>query len=233
MSNMVLEADGLHAGYGAVEVLRGVSLHVSAGEMVAILGANGAGKTTTLMVLSGALPYSGRVAAMGASAVEPTHRRVRRGMQFLPEERGIIRTLNVRDNLRLGRANLDDALALSPELEPLLNRKAGNLSGGEQQILALTRALATSPRLLLADELSFGLAPKIVSRMLGLVRAAANNGAGVLIVEQYARQALAHSDRAYVMRQGEIVLEGSASDLAADIDTIESSYLRASGQQPS
>ncbi len=225
----VLDARRLSAGYGPVEILRNIDLHVDAGEVVAILGANGAGKTTTLLALSGAIPSTGELSVMGSTDVVAMHGRIHQGMQFLPEERGIIRTLSVRDNLRLGGAGLDDALALSPELEPLLGRMAGVLSGGEQQILALTRALACHPTLLLADELSFGLAPRIVSRMLGLVRSAADAGAGVVIVEQYARQALAHADRAYVMRQGEIVLEGSAVELAADIESIEATYVRAAG----
>lgn len=229
MSTVVLETRGLCAGYDGVEVLRSIDLTVNAGEVVALLGANGAGKTTTLMAVSGALPSTGHVEVMGSADGEPVHARVRRGMQFLPEERGIIRTLSVHDNLRLGGASVGDAISLSPELEPLLNRKAGNLSGGEQQILALTRALASKPTLLLADELSFGLAPLIVTRMLSLVRAAADAGAGVLIVEQYARQALAHADRAYVMRQGEVVLQGPAAELAADIESIEATYVRAGG----
>lgn len=225
----VLRASGLRAGYGQVEVLRGIDLHVDAGEVVAILGANGAGKTTTLLALSGALPSTGELEVMGSQRSLSLHQRIRTGLQFLPEERGIIRSLTVRDNLRLGRADVDAALALSPELEALLDRSAGNLSGGEQQILALTRALANSPKLLLADELSFGLAPRIVSRMLELVRSAADAGAGVLIVEQYARQALAHADRGYVMRQGEIVIEGPAAELADDMESIEASYVRARG----
>lgn len=225
----VLRASGLRAGYGQVEVLRGIDVHVDAGEVVAILGANGAGKTTTLLALSGALPSTGELEIMGSRSSLALHQQIRTGLQFLPEERGIIRSLSVRDNLRLGRADVDAALALSPELEALLDRTAGNLSGGEQQILALTRALANSPMLLLADELSFGLAPLVVSRMLELVRRAADAGAGVLIVEQYARQALAYSDRGYVMRQGEIVIEGPAVELANDMESIEASYVRARG----
>lgn len=226
MSDVVLAAKGLCAGYGQLDVVKGIDLELRAGEVVALLGANGAGKTTTLLALSGALASTGQLTVMGSNETESLHRRVRRGMQFLPEERGVIRTLSVRDNLRLGGASIDRALELSPTLERLLDRVAGSLSGGEQQILALTRALALKPKLLLADELSFGLAPIVVSRMLQLARTAADAGAAVLIVEQYAVQALACADRAVVMRQGEVVLEGPADELAADLDTIEESYVR-------
>ena len=226
MSDVVLAAKGLCAGYGQLDVVKGIDLELRAGEVVALLGANGAGKTTTLLALSGALASTGQLTVMGSNETESLHRRVRRGMQFLPEERGVIRTLSVRDNLRLGGASIDRALELSPTLERLLDRVAGSLSGGEQQILALTRALALKPKLLLADELSFGLAPIVVSRMLQLARTAADAGAAVLIVEQYAVQALACADRAVVMRQGEVVLEGPADELAADLDAIEESYVR-------
>ena len=228
MTDTVIEARGLRAGYGPIEVLRGIDLHVNAGEVVALLGANGAGKTTTLLALSGALPSSGHLEVMGSTTPEPMHRRIGRGMQFLPEERGIIKTLSVADNLNLGGVDIDRAIELTPELSNLLGRSAGNLSGGEQQLLALTRALGVSPTLLLADELSFGLAPLVVTRMLKLCRACADNGAGVLIVEQYARQALQYADRAYVMRQGKLVVEGSAEELASQIETIEDTYVRSS-----
>jgi branched-chain amino acid transport system ATP-binding protein len=221
----VLEAHGLHAGYGGVEVLRGVDLSVDAGEVVVLLGANGAGKTTTLLALAGAIKSAGDVEMFSHEASGPLHQRARDGLAFLPEERGIVRALTVAQNLSLAGVDVRRCYDLSPELEPLADRPAGQLSGGEQQILALTRAVASDPKLLLADELSLGLAPLVVSRMLGLARFVADQGAAVLLVEQFARQALKAADRGYVMRRGEIVLSGTASELLADIDTVERLYL--------
>jgi branched-chain amino acid transport system ATP-binding protein len=136
-----------------------------------------------------------------------------------------VRALTVEDNLRLARVPPAVAFDISPELEPLRDRAAGQLSGGEQQILALTRAIATKPKLLLADELSFGLAPIVVSRMLALVRSAAENGAAVLVVDQYARRALEIADRAYVLQRGEVAVAGDPDLLSVDIEAIERSYL--------
>jgi branched-chain amino acid transport system ATP-binding protein len=221
----VLAARGLRAGYGRTEVLHGLDLQVSAGEVVALLGANGAGKTTTLLALSGVLPHQGRVQVLGSTGRLPLHRLARRGLALLPEDRGIVRALTVADNLRLARVEPRAAYRISPELEPLRSRPAGRLSGGEQQILALTRVVCGRPALLLADEISFGLAPAVAARMLRLARIAADGGAGVLLVEQYAGHALAAADRGYVLRRGRIVHAGAAADLAADIDTVQRCYL--------
>jgi branched-chain amino acid transport system ATP-binding protein len=153
------------------------------------------------------------------------HTSARRGLGFVTEERSVIFSLSVVDNLRLGRGDLDKAFTLFPELAPLRRRIAGSLSGGEQQILTFARALSRSPRVLLADEMSLGLAPMVVQRLGRALRDAATLGIGVLLVEQQARTALSLADRAYVLRQGEVVLEGPADDLMGRIDQIEAGYL--------
>lgn len=224
-----LAAHDLHAGYGEIDVLHGIDLHVDAGEVVALLGANGAGKTTTLRAFAGLLPARGRLDVLGHRDRAPLHVRTRRGMCYLPDDRGIVRSLSVADNLRLAGVKREDAYELSPELEALAGRRAGHLSGGEQQILALTGAIARNPALLMADELSFGLAPVVVARMLRLARLAAERGAAVLLVEQYASQALAAADRAYVLQRGRVAIQGPAADLAGDTDAIERSYLGTAG----
>ena len=202
-----------------------ISLHVDAGEIVVLLGANGAGKTTTMLALGGVLPSKGDVTFDGAPLRGPLHRRVRRGLGFIPESRAVFPRLSTSTNLRLGRGGIDGAVRLFPELERLLDRRAGLLSGGEQQMVTLARALAADPRMLLIDELSLGLAPLIVRRLLGEVRAAAEGGVGVLLVEQHARQALSIADRAYVMRRGTIELEGTGAELLTRLDEIEDAYL--------
>lgn len=223
----LLSTTDLKVSYAKVDVIRGIDLRVEPGEVVAILGANGAGKTTTLAALAGVIPSRGTVEILGHDDKAALHVRSRRGMSYLPDDRGIVRELTVRDNLRLARVAPEDAFEISPELKALMRRRAGDLSGGEQQILALTRAIATGPKLLIADELSFGLAPIIVDKMLTLARTAAERGAGVLMVEQYAGQALAVADRAYVLRRGSIALEGTAEDLGNDLEALEQSYLGA------
>lgn len=226
MPETLLSTSGLTAGYNGVPVVRGLDLHVDTGEIVALLGPNGAGKTTTMLALAGELKVlDGSVELFGSPARGRLNRRTRSGMAFLPEGRSAFRSLTVRENLRLGIGSVDEALATGTELRPLLRRRAGVLSGGEQQILGLSRALAAAPRLLLADELSLGLAPVVVTRMLRAVREAADAGVGVLLVEQHAHQALAIADRAYVMRRGSVVLSGDAADLAQNVDELSASYL--------
>jgi branched-chain amino acid transport system ATP-binding protein len=221
----VLTATGLKAGYGPIEVIRGIDLHVDAGEVVVMLGANGAGKTTTLAALAGVIPCRGEVEVLEHRDNAPLDVRSRRGLCYLPDERGIVRALTVTENLRLARIEPAEAYRISPILQGLAKRRAGDLSGGEQQILALTRAIASRPKLLIADELSFGLAPIMVNTMLRLARNAAEEGAGVLLVEQYASRALAIADRAYVLQRGRIVVEGPADELIKDVAKLEESYL--------
>jgi branched-chain amino acid transport system ATP-binding protein len=222
----ILEARDLTSGYGGVPAIRDVTLRVEPGEIVTILGPNGAGKTTTLLTLAGAIrPLDGEVLLDGQAVRSRLHQRAKQGLSLVTEERSVFMGLTASANLRLGQGAPADALAMFPELQPLLRRRAGLLSGGEQQILTLARALASKPRVLLADELSLGLAPLIVQRLLRAVREAADRGVGVILVEQHARQALALADRAYVLRRGRVELTGSASDLLARLDEVEETYL--------
>lgn len=221
-----LECRNIAVGYGPIAAVRDVSLVVRPGEMVALLGPNGAGKTTTLLALAGELPLQdGSVLWNGTPMNQPLHLRARAGMAFVTEERSVFMGLTVRENLRLGRGSVASALELVPELEPLLNRRVGLLSGGEQQMLTVARALASNPEVLLADELSLGLAPMILQRLLRLARHAADRGIGVLIVEQQARVALEYCDRAYVIARGHVALEGTAPDLREQWSDIEATYL--------
>jgi branched-chain amino acid transport system ATP-binding protein len=221
-----IEAVEMSAGYGHIPVLTKVSLSVRPGEVVALVGANGVGKTTTLLALSGELPVtSGEVRINGKATRAPLHQRARDGLRIITEDRAVFMSLNVADNLRLAHKTLDEPLELFPELKPLLNRRVGLLSGGEQQMLTLARALAGDTKILLADELSLGLAPIIVQRLLKAVRAGADRGMAVLLVEQQVRNALAVADRAYVLRRGKVVLQGPAEELRHRTEEIEASYL--------
>jgi branched-chain amino acid transport system ATP-binding protein len=218
----VLATEHLYAGYGEVVVVRDVDLSVGAGEIVALLGPNGSGKSTLLLTMAGELPpVSGRVLAWGEESDEPLYRRARRGLGFVPEERSVLMGMSVRDNLLLGRGGVDGALAIFPELEALLDRRAGLLSGGEQQILTLGRALAAEPKAMLVDELSLGLAPLIVERLLAVLRRAADErGIAILLVEQQVRRALHVSDRWYLMRGGSMVASGDASVAPEELERI-------------
>jgi branched-chain amino acid transport system ATP-binding protein len=221
----MLRARGLTVGYGDVPVVHGIDIDVEAGEMVALLGPNGAGKTTTLLALGGVLPHEGEVDLDEVPLRGPLHRRARRGVGFIPEERGVFRQLSTRTNLSLGAGGIDGALEVFPELERLLDRQAGLLSGGEQQMLVLARALAARPRLLLVDELSLGLAPLIVRRLLDVLRRTASEGTGVLVVEQHAQQVLDLADRAYVLLRGAVILRGTGAELRSRTSEIERRYL--------
>lgn len=228
----LLEAKGLNTGYNGVSVVRDLNLRVEAGEVVALLGPNGAGKTTTLLTASGLVPViSGDIEIFGRSVKgRRPHLIARDGLAHVPEGRSLFYQLTVGENLRLGAAkgaaDVKRALSYFPALEPILDRRAGLLSGGEQQMLAMARALTVSPRLLMVDEMSLGLAPIIVERLLPILRQIADDtGAGVLLVEQHVHMALGVADRAYVLSHGELVLEGRASDLAKDRHLIAASYL--------
>jgi ABC-type branched-subunit amino acid transport system ATPase component len=222
----LIEARGLSAGYGSLAAVSDLDLSLHAGEVIALLGANGAGKTTTILTLAGELaPLGGELRWRGAPTRASLARRARAGLGLVLEERSIFARLTVMENLNIGRGSIEDALELFPELVPHLKRRAGLLSGGQQQMLALGRALAARPKALLIDELSLGLAPVLVSRLLEAVRDAAASGVGVLLVEQHVPQALAVADRAYVLRRGRVVLDGTTAELRGRVDEIEQTYL--------
>lgn len=227
MSTALIEAAGLSAGYGKMAVVRDLDLRVDPGEVVALLGANGAGKTTTLLTLAGELPaLGGEVRLSGDKTTAPMHVRCRNGVGFLTEERSVIMEMTVAENLKLATVSQADATGFFPQLERVMDRKAGLCSGGEQQMLSLARALGRKPKVLLADELSLGLAPLVVSGLLAAVRRAADeDGIGVLLVEQHVRQAMSIADRVYVMERGRVVLSGPTAEVEGQIDRIEDAYL--------
>jgi branched-chain amino acid transport system ATP-binding protein len=230
MTETLIEARGVSAGYGKMAVVRDVDLRVDAGEVVALIGANGAGKTTTLLTLAGELsPMVGEVHLLGEPTTSPMHARCRRGLGYVTEERSVIMGMTVAENLKLAAVAAEVAVGIFPALEKTLGRKAGLCSGGEQQMLSLARALGRTPKVLLADELSLGLAPIIVANLLDVVRAAADDGVGVLLVEQHVRQALRIADRVYVMERGHVVLSGTTEEVEGQLDRIEDAYLASSG----
>ena len=224
MTAPLLELRGLSAGYGELAAVRGIDLEVHAGEVIALFGPNGAGKTTTLLTVAGELPpLAGEVRWLGEATRAPLHKLVRQGMAFVPEERSIVAGMSTRDNLRLGKGGIDGAVDIFPELAALLDRPAGLLSGGEQQMLTLARSLALKPKLLLADELALGLAPLVVARLMATLRKAADDvGVAVLLVEQQAKRALAVADRWYLLQRGQIAATG---DSDTDWQQFEDAYL--------
>ena len=226
----LIEARGVSAGYGKMPVVRDINLHVGAGEVVALIGANGVGKTTTLLTLAGELtPMAGEVRFLGQGTTAPMHARCRNGLGYVTEERSVIMDMSVADNLRLARVKRSVACEYFPALERIMSRRAGLCSGGEQQMLSLARSLGRNPKVLLADELSLGLAPIVVTNLLQAVRDAATSlGIGVLLVEQHVRQALKIADRVYLMERGHIALHGTAAEVVGQLDKIEAAYLTGS-----
>lgn len=231
----LLDVQNVQAGYGAVQVLRGVSLSIQAGELVALLGSNGAGKTTLNAVLSGLLPVQqGRIHLGGEDITGWHYRRiVQAGLIQVPEGRKIFPNLSVQENLELGcftraraqrATNLAQVLALFPRLRERLQQLAGTMSGGEQQMLAIGRGLMAEPRLLILDEPSLGLSPLLVEEMFALIQRLRASGLAILLVEQNVGQSLEIADRAYVMENGSIRFEGTAHELLAS-DALRQSYL--------
>lgn len=224
----ILEVDDLVAGYGPIRALDGVSLHVGEGELVAVIGANGAGKTTLLMAISGVVPARrGSISFAGRSlAGLPAHEIMRLGLGHAPEGRRIFSRLTVRENLELGgftqpdtarlRRDIDEACGLFPVLGERMGQLGGTLSGGEQQMLAIGRALVGRPRLLLLDEPSLGLAPLVVAKVFDVIASLSARGIAVVLVEQNARAALKLASRGYVLETGRVILTGTGEELGAD-----------------
>ena len=238
MSEQILKVEGLNVFYGMIQALRGISFEVNRGEIVSLIGANGAGKTTTLHTITGLLhPKSGSVVYKGEDITRvPAHKIVSMGMVHVPEGRRIFQGLSVYDNLLLGsysrkdkneiKENMEMVLSQFPRLAERRNQLAGTLSGGEQQMLAMGRALLSNPELIVLDEPSMGLSPLLVGEVFEIVKSFRAAGKTVLLVEQNAKKALSISDRAYVLENGVITMSGNASDLADD-ERVRKAYLGA------
>lgn len=232
----MLVLENISVNYGAIEALTGISMRVEKGEVVTLIGANGAGKTTTLRTITGLLePTEGSITFEGKPiGGMATHKLVARGISMSPEGRGVFANLTVRENLQMGAylknnkreiaKDMERAFTMFPRLKERESQKAGTLSGGEQQMLAMGRALMSRPRLLLLDEPSLGLAPLVVHTIFEAIEEIRGEGTTILLVEQNAHAALKHSDRAYVLETGQIVMEGPSKDLAAD-PRIKEAYL--------
>jgi branched-chain amino acid transport system ATP-binding protein len=232
----LLTIQDLSVAYGGIKAVKSISLTVEEGELVTLIGANGAGKTTTLNTLGGLLtPTSGTLQYAGHDLVKlPAHERVRHGLALVPEGRGVFARLTVAENLLMGAyhrsdkaeiaTDLQKAYSLFPRLKEREHQLAGTLSGGEQQMLAIGRALMSRPRLLLLDEPSMGLAPLMVEKIFEIIRTINAQGVAILLIEQNARLALAAAHRAYVMESGAITLSGPATELAAD-ERVKAAYL--------
>ena len=232
----MLEVKDLEVYYGMIQAIKGISFHVDKGEVIALIGANGAGKTTTLHTVTGLLsPKSGHVIFEGKDITKvPAHKIVSMGMAHVPEGRRVFAELSVYENLKMGaytrkdkneiEESLKNVYKRFPRLEERKNRMAGTLSGGEQQMLAMGRALMSKPKIILMDEPSMGLSPIMVNEIFDIIRSVSESGTTVLLVEQNAKKALSIADRAYVLETGKIALEGKAKDLLED-DSIKKAYL--------
>ena len=232
----MLEVKDLEVYYGVIQAIKGISFEVNKGEVIALIGANGAGKTTTLHTITGLLsPKNGHVIFEGKDITKvPAHKIVSMGMAHVPEGRRVFAELSVYENLKMGaytrkdKNEIEESLAnvykRFPRLEERKNQMAGTLSGGEQQMLAMGRALMSKPKIILMDEPSMGLSPILVNEIFDIIRAVSESGTTVLLVEQNAKKALAIADRAYVLQTGKIVIEGNAKDLLED-DSIKKAYL--------
>ena len=236
MAEIMLKIDNIHVYYGAIHALKGVSLEVKAGEIVTLIGANGAGKSTTLRTMSGLLaPKSGGISFLGENiAGMPAHEIVKHGISQVPEGRRIFAEMSVQENLEMGAFTRKDKAGVEKDFEIVYNRfprlkerrkqQAGTLSGGEQQMLAMGRALMSRPKLLLLDEPSMGLAPLLIKEIFSIIEDINREGTTVLLVEQNANMALSIAHRAYVMETGRITLQGAAKELAASED-VRKAYL--------
>jgi branched-chain amino acid transport system ATP-binding protein len=232
----LLDVRGLQVGYGGIHAVKGIDFHIAPGELVALIGSNGAGKTTTLKSLAGLIaPAAGQIHYDGKSLANiPSHRRVALGMALVPEGRGVFARLSVAENLLMGaysrtdRYEIEEDLArmyaLFPRLVERRDQLAGTLSGGEQQMLAMARALMSRPRLLMLDEPSMGLAPLMVKKIFETIQEVASQGMSILLVEQNARLALQVASRGYVMEGGSITLSGASSELLGS-DAVQRAYL--------
>ena len=232
----MLEVNDLEVYYGVIQAIKGISFHVGQGEVIALIGANGAGKTTTLHTVTGLIsPKNGHVLFEGKDITKiPAHKIVSMGMAHVPEGRRVFAELSVYENLKMGaytrkdkneiEESLKNVYKRFPRLEERKNQMAGTLSGGEQQMLAMGRALMSKPKIILMDEPSMGLSPIMVNEIFDIIRSVSESGTTVLLVEQNAKKALSIADRAYVLETGKIVLEGKAKDLLED-DSIKKAYL--------
>ena len=225
---VALELNRLTAGHNKVPVVRGLSLTVAAGEIVALIGPNGAGKSTTLDTICGILPaLGGEIQAFG-EPITSLRDATRQGLAYVPEHRGLFRGLTVHENLRLRArtsSDVDQTYLRFPVLGALRRRQSALLSGGEQQLLSLACALALRPRLLLVDEMTIGLAPTVIRDLTPVVKEVAAEGVAVLFVEQHVHLALEMCDRAYVLNHGECVMEGDGEDLRTRVDEVSAAYL--------
>jgi branched-chain amino acid transport system ATP-binding protein len=236
MSAPILQLRDLRISYGAIEAVKGIDLELGEGELVSLIGANGAGKTTTLNAIAGTLPIAGGELLYAGQRIEklPAHKRLRQGLALVPEGRGIFTRLTVEENLRMGaycrrdadavESDLERVFTMLPRVKERLQQVAGTLSGGEQQMVAIGRALLSRPKLLLLDEPSMGLAPLVVEKIFEVISSVAAEGVTILLVEQNANLALEFSQRAYVMESGRITLTGSGDALLAD-PKVRAAYL--------